>query len=354
MKHIKQLGYLMLIASVFLFTNCTSDPIAGPPGMDGINGIDGVDGSDGIDGTTSCIACHSASFREPIETAYSMSAHGAGNSWARGTNPTCARCHNNEGFQDYLSNLFIDSLGFATADPLGYSVSNPITCTGCHDKHRSFDFENDGNDYAVRTLDAVNLFLDPNVQIDIRNSSDELGRSNLCVHCHQPRNSYDIPGPTADYEITSSRFGPHHGPQSTILEGIMGANIAGSEGYPGVGTAGHRQGSSCIACHMGETTDGSDGGHTWSPTENTCIACHTSGPPSGVTGFAEDFQRLHDLLVAAGSINADGSAIPGTYSAEVAQATWNYITLEEDQSQGVHNPNYVKALLKNSIEALEN
>jgi len=286
--------------------------------------------------------------------AYELSGHGNGGSWARGTNATCARCHSNEGFQDYLSNLFIDSLGFATADPAGYTVSNPINCTGCHDKHRSFDFANDGNDYAVRTLDPVDLFLDPSVTIDIRNSSDDLGRSNLCVNCHQPRDSYEIPGPTADYEITSSRFGPHHGPQSTMLQGVMGANIAGSVAYPGVGSAGHRQGSSCIACHMGETTDGSNGDHTWVPTENTCITCHTNGPPPEVAGFAEDLQRLHDLLVVAGSINDDGSAIPGTYNANVAQATWNYVTLEEDKSEGVHNPNYARALLKNSIEALEN
>jgi len=112
--------------------------------------------------------------------------------------------------------------------------------------------------------------------------------------------------------------------------------------------------STCIACHMGETTDGSNGDHTWVPTENTCITCHTNGPPPEVAGFAEDLQRLHDLLVVAGSINDDGSAIPGTYNANVAQATWNYVTLEEDKSEGVHNPNYARALLKNSIEALEN
>lgn len=354
MKTLKKLGYLVLVASSFLFLNCTSDPVAGPPGTDGIDGIDGIDGADGVDGTTSCVSCHSVAYREPIEMAYENSAHGNGSSWARGTNPTCARCHNNEGFKDFLSNLYLDSLGFATADTTGYAVSNPITCTGCHDKHRSFDFENDGNDYAIRTIDPVNLFLDPNVTIDIKNASDELGRSNLCINCHQPRNSYEIPGPTADYEITSSRFGPHHGPQSTMLEGIMGANISGSAAYPGVGAAGHRQGASCIACHMGETTDGTDGGHTWEPTENTCITCHTGGPPSEVEGFAADIQQLHDLLVAAGSINDDGSAIPGTYPANVAQATWNYVMLEEDKSEGVHNPNYAKALLKNSIESLEN
>lgn len=353
MKTIKKLGYLMLITSGFLFMGCTSDPIPGPPGMDGIDGLDGLDGADGVDGTTSCVSCHSVSHREPIEMAYADSPHSTGSSWARGTSASCARCHNNEGFIDFMSNLYIDSLGFATANPEGYNISNPITCTGCHDSHRSFDFANDGNDYAVRSLQAVNLFIDPSVQIDIRNSSDELGRSNLCVNCHQPRDSYEIPGPTADYEITSSRFGPHNGPQATLLEGIMGANVAGSAGYPGVGSAAHRQGSSCIACHMGETTDGSDGGHTWIPTENTCITCHTNGPPAEVTGFAGDMARLRDLLIAAGAITETGSTVPGTYSPQVAQATWNYRTLEADGSRGVHNPNYTKALLQNSIEALE-
>ncbi|MDZ7614220.1 MAG: hypothetical protein U5K51_11365 [Flavobacteriaceae bacterium] len=43
----------------------------------------------------------------------------------------------------------------------------------------------------------------------------------------------------------------------------------------------------------------------------------------------------------------------GTYPASVAQAVWNYQTLNEDQSNGAHNPGYTKALLKNSIEALQ-
>lgn len=37
----------------------------------------------------------------------------------------------------------------------------------------------------------------------------------------------------------------------------------------------------------------------------------------------------------------------------LAQAFFNWIGLEEDRSLGVHNPSYVKALLKNSIEAVE-
>jgi len=71
--------------------------------------------------------------------------------------------------------------------------------------------------------------------------------------------------------------------------------------------------------------------------------------PAIPTGLA----TLKQLLITAGSLTDTDEAVPGIYSPQVAQATWNYITLIEDRSQGVHNPNYTKALLKNSIEALE-
>ncbi len=225
----------------------------------------------------------------------------------------------------------------------------------------------DGNDYALRNIDPVKLVLDPTIHVNLANSSDALGLSNACVTCHQPRNSYPIPAGTGNYTITSSRFGPHHGPQSTLFEGIMGANIVGSTGYPGAGANGdsaHRTGTSCIGCHMGESTNAAQGGHTWAPTEESCVACHTSGVPTAVTGFAADFTILHDLLVAKGYISASGSVLgasgsnasstnPLVVPVKDAQAIWNYKTLEEDKSNGVHNPKYSKALLKNSIEALQ-
>ena len=49
----------------------------------------------------------------------------------------------------------------------------------------------------------------------------------------------------------------------------------------------------------------------------------------------------------------DGHPQPGTYTITQAQAAWNYLTVVEDQSNGVHNPAYTKALIKNSIEALD-
>lgn len=355
MKKLKFIRFLILVVSSLMFMQCTSDYQA-IPGQDGADGLDGLDGIDGIDASAAvCIDCHSSSHRGPIEEAWSTSLHAIGGTWAsRGTSASCARCHNNEGFIDVLSGFYFDEDGINTANPDGYTVGNPLSCTGCHTDHRSFDFENDGNDFALRTLDPVDLFIDPTVQIDLTNNVDELGRNNTCVNCHQPRNSYVIPAGTGDYEITSKRFGPHHGPQSTILEGVMGANIPGAVGYPGVASATHRTSASCTTCHMGQTTDGTDGSHTFNATLNSCTQCHPSGAPEEITGFSTDMATLAALLEANNMFDEDGYYNEGIYPVILAQAAWNYKTLLEDKSHGIHNPAYVTALLKNSIEALQN
>ena len=58
-----------------------------------------------------------------------------------------------------------------------------------------------------------------------------------------------------------------------------------------------------------------------------------------------------NVLGASGS-NA-GSSNPLVVPVKDAQAIWNYKTLQEDNSQGMHNPKYTDALLKNSIEYLQ-
>ncbi|MCB0473710.1 MAG: hypothetical protein KDC56_11685, partial [Flavobacteriaceae bacterium] len=199
MKRINLIGYLMIILSSFLFIQCTSDPIAGPAGTDGTNGIDGTDGVDGV-GVQECIACHSDTHRDPIIDAFLTTKHASGSSWGRGTSASCAACHNNEGFIDYIET------GAVAVD--GYGVSNPLNCNGCHDKHRSFDFATDGNDMAIRTLDAVNfaVFAEDDTVDDY--TLDYGDASNLCANCHQPRRGAPEADENGKYTNTSTHWGP--------------------------------------------------------------------------------------------------------------------------------------------------
>lgn len=379
MKKLNLKAFLVIAVSSFFMVQCTSEPIPGAPGEDGIDGIDGIDGEDGVDGTTACVSCHSNSARELVENSFLLSKHGSSFvSFAAGRggpDPTnrCSQCHSEEGYIDFLE--------VGEADSLGYANPSPFYCTTCHDRHYSFDFENDGFDFALRNIDPVTLVIDGSTVIDFE------GSSNTCISCHQPRSSYVIPAEngTGKYVVTSTRFGPHHGPQSTLLEGVMGANLAGSEGYPGVASAAHRTGASCASCHMGESNSETEGHHTWVPTATACAECHPSGAPDQIAGFDDRMATLKQLLgqvigeeFAVDSLgdpvfdmdgNPIGTGVPvngiivdvpepdrsqeGIFNTAEAQAAWNYMTLLEDNSRGIHNPGYARALLENSIEALE-
>ena len=385
MKKVKLLSYLVVLISGFMFLQCTSDKPVYVEGLDGVDGVDGMDGIDGV-GVAECVACHSNEHRAEINASFDLSEHflGTHTGGNYGSRESCAQCHSNDGYIDLLTRGFVQPGGYYSSGPPEYVIDDngtpddptddfvvldddpdsptfglplienetftnaaKIDCRTCHGSHSSFDFENDGNDMGLRQgFSPVALYYDPSIVLD-------MGLSNTCVNCHQPRNSYVVPGPVDDYTNTSSRFGPHHGPQSTVLMGILGAEIAGSLPYPTAGTAAHAS-VSCIGCHMGETTDGSDGGHSFWPTDNSCAQCHAISIENlQIAGFDDDMAALKADLVALGVIQENDRPIPGTYPADVAQALWNYRTLLEDKSHGIHNPEYAKALLANSIEALQ-
>jgi hypothetical protein len=372
MKTLHNLRFLMALATSLMFINCTSEYTV-------IHGEDGIDGIDGGDAAQVCIDCHSNTHREPIYASYEFSFHSKGITEGAveyaGARASCARCHSHEGYTDFMDYGSVNPTGYyglsepelvindngtpddtsddyPELDEYGIPIysNNPvpvvteISCTTCHDTHISFDFENDGNDYALRGLHPVELITDGTV-------IDYGARSNVCINCHQPRSTGPTPDASGNFRITSTHWGPHHGPQSTLLEGIQGALIAGTVPYPNSGTAAHRTGSSCVNCHMSETTDGTDGLHSLKPTENACVSCHNNGIPSE-DFLQSDMNTLAALLEITGAVH-DDHPVPGLYTLEVAQAAWNYLFVLEDASKGIHNPGYAKALIKNSIEALQ-
>lgn len=339
MKNIKFLSLLMIAATSLLFIQCTTDPIPGPAGSDG---VDGVDGTDGISGTAECAACHNVSTTEAVHSSYLYSQHAKGDYVGyAGGRASCAQCHSNEGYVDYVM----------TGSATDYDSPTAISCTTCHGNHTSFDFENDGYDYALRMPGAVTLITDESVSIDYENGS------NNCAFCHQPRRTGPVDNGMGLYEQTSSHWGPHHGPQVTLLEGIQGMEIAGSTEYPAPTTAAHRTGSSCTECHMGTPSGNAiDGLHTMRPTTTACTTCHSNGIPEEVTGLKETMDALLVILEEEGILHEDENGevhpVVGTFPILTAEAAWNYLLIMEDKSDGLHNPKYAKALLENSLEAL--
>ncbi len=313
-------SFRLLIATSFLLSIVPSCVKEGPPGKDG-------------DETAFCMECHTSTVVEPIYTELATSLHVQGTSWARGGSESCSRCHSNEGFIAYLAGDTVTS-------------TNPLACNACHTHGDMPIFQDEEGDAVfVRTSDPVVVIIDPSQTIDYGNAS------NLCANCHQPRTGPPSPDGDGNFQITSSHYGPHHGPQGTLLMGIGLYDFGGANSLPAVGSATHAT-AGCTACHMYE------GAHTFAePFLEACAQCHGTVANFDINGKQKEIETLMatlaGILTTDGVLDAEGNVVVGTYPVDVARGFYNYISIEEDKSMGAHNPSYVIPILKNTIDALK-
>jgi len=257
--------------------------------------------------------------------------HGTGESFGRGTRAGCAGCHSGGAFSAMVAQgLRPDQVEVGDPNPTRQD------CRTCHAVHTSYTEA----DWALETTAPVNLYaFGEDVIYDG-------GKGNLCATCHQPRRQIAAPDPNDNIAVTSTHWGPHHGPQSAMLLGIGGAgDVTGKASFHSRMVA-----DTCVTCHIGP-----DMVHTFEAVMSPCVECH-----------GEDFDNdskqaevealiveLHDLLEAKGLYH-DGHPVVGIYPAADSEALLNYIFIAvDDASLGVHNPDYTKDLLDASIAALQ-
>ena len=196
---------------------------------------------------------------------------------------------------------------------------------------------------------------------------------NLCARCHQARRVSPMPVPGGDpVTVTSTRYGTHHGPQGQIIAGT------GLFTFGNVTTGPHVHGDKaynekvCAGCHMNQAYGEQSGGHTFnmkyeyhgSTVENiaSCAQCHKTvenfdhfNLRPEVKGLLADLEQelLRLGLRTASTDPHNYYATRGTFPADVAAAFVNWQTISEDRSLGLHNPVYVKGVLKNSIAKMK-
>jgi hypothetical protein len=99
-----------------------------------------------------------------------------------------------------------------------------------------------------------------------------------------------------------------------------------------------------------------NGRHEMIPDVAACQSCHpglTSFDNNGVqTEVKGRIAELKGLLETKGMLS-NGLPVPGTYPEKQAGALWNYLSVTEDGSSGVHNPEYIESLLQTSINAMK-
>jgi hypothetical protein len=324
-----------------------------------------VEGTVAVQDTVSdqCFNCHNGQFdAQQGEWVNSVHASGANVDYTSRDGSDCVRCHNQEGFIAWINTgTILASAGNAKA----------IGCFTCHNPHEFGDMRR-------RTEAPVNM---PSGAVF------DVGRANLCATCHQARS---VPVITDNYTITSSRFGPHHGPQGDLL--IATAGYTGFTGFAAGNTL-HKDviTNGCVGCHMNyaNTHEGYDvGGHSFNMKDEAgnslaadCKAsgCHDAGalafsnPTSGevfdyklttgavdwdddgvVEGYQTEMEGMLDSLRTLLDLQniynpATGLAVTGTYAdGDLVGAYWNFITIEEDRSLGIHNWEYCAKLIEAS------
>ncbi|MHC4509076.1 MAG: hypothetical protein ACYTAO_08970 [Planctomycetota bacterium] len=289
----------------------------------------------------------------------SGSIHGTGTAadYAGGRG-SCTACHSGASFSAMIA---------AGKNPSEFREVVDVTrqdCRACHQIHSSYT----AADWALEATDPVALYAFNEVTFTG-------GKGNLCANCHQPRRTIDgyvddVNGVTT---VSSSHWGPHHGPQSAVILGVGGAGDV--VGTPDAHAMLVRD--TCVTCHIGANDN-----HTFEAVEESCVACHSDATNFDIGGVQTEVEalivQLRDLLLAKGSLAAEAEEevvvgyegeelvpvvetlvvgyhpVKGTYPTAEAEALWNFIMIAiEDGSRGVHNPRYIKALLNASIAALQ-
>lgn len=301
---------------------------------------------------SSCFTCHGDDgliTTEQGQWQNSVHASGAQVDYTnRGGTSDCTRCHSHQGFVDFLTTGTLNA---------PYPHPGAIHCFTCHAPHTSGTLD-------LRTDASFEL-----LNGDVFNS----GKGNLCANCHHSR--LDV-GSLVDSVAINNRFGPHHGPQADILAGTNGYEYDGFtyEQSPHITAVEN----ACVGCHMAtaQTHDGyMVGGHSFSMIDEetgsslvlVCDSCHVGAESYDFTadddydhdgdteGFQSEMEGLLDslrtILIAAELLDEDSDEpTSGTVDAGTAGAIYNFLIVEEDRSEGVHNFKYEVGLIQSAIE----
>jgi len=291
----------------------------------------------------SCFTCHGEDgLLLAAQGEWQNSIHASGHNvdYTNRGGTDCSKCHDHQGFLDFLATGTVDA---------PYENVSSIHCFTCHAPHTR------GN-LTLRTKDAY--VLDNGVTFDH-------GDANLCANCHHSR--LDASTITADQSV-SPYWGSHHGPQADLLQGTNGYEFAGYT-YGNTGHSNIGDNNGCVKCHMGnpQTHLGYGvGGHSFNMYDEdsganlvgVCQECHPTADSYDVDSVQTEvnslLEELATLLQNAGYLSGSGSIISQTIAnRDHAGAVFNWKMIEEDRSEGIHNPAYIIDLLESSIAIME-
>jgi hypothetical protein len=387
----------------------------GPPGADGATGPEGPPGAGGAGGvpdgtlTASCMTpCHGFSgIVEQWKTSRHFSAYVANldgeevESWTgakscgnchaidgveqrvaenvtyKGTTPPVALTDGQLNYEDDTSTTFkLGEISYA-----GQATVAAVHCFTCHDSSEENDPHFTGEDYVagnfplrVPSGSGSEAIVERSSMLGTSDGTAVAYRAgNACVWCHKSRKDVTnyILEPTS---VTSTTWGPHHGPHADVYSGAGGYEYAGMM-YGQATHAGFVTG--CVQCHMPNvTTNGmAVPNHSFYAQISACQGCHAGATNFDILGGQSNtktrLRNLRTLLNNAGYLTQDGvtpltpeqvaeddfdldESLPQSAPVpkDTAGALYNYFIVARGSAFGVHNPKYVYQLLFDSITEL--
>ncbi len=309
-------GSMMLAAASMVFlAGCAKD---------GEMGATGPAGKDGKDANETCKLCHTSTVVDRVSTEFQLSKHEYGlAAEEEAGNSGCAPCHEQEAFKFVCKNntttvFYQDSATGPWKNPYASDASTAFGKLGCFTCHSSLHTTYGYSDISSLTTTAAVPMTMWGGSKTI-NLTQDGGKGNLCVKCHQPRplavaSNYaganaNFPAslkgrwleyptlaanPTAifyDSSLASTVVQPitpgyrthiHYGAVGGVAAGKGAVEFVGTEGYS---NSSHATAASCQDCHMAPIT-GAAGGHSFKAKGNfngcNTADCHKAGVGSGL------------------------------------------------------------------------
>ncbi len=301
-----KVALMLSVASMIFLSACSK----GDNGKDGTNGTNGTNG----DAVATCKLCHNPLVVDSMATIFQLSKHETGIvAEEEAGNNSCSPCHCQEAFKyvckNNVSTAFVKLGTDTTYTNLYYTTSSSaygkITCFTCHSSlHTSYGY----SDMTALTTTAP-VALTYFGGLKTINLTQDGGKSNLCIKCHQPRpftkSNTGQDKNVLDYALlktnpTDTFYSPYRSNILNVLKpsyrththyGTVGAVYAGI-GYSGIeyGTgytnSAHTTLASCEDCHMSSVT-GVAGSHSFKAKGNftgcNVTGCHATNPISATS-----------------------------------------------------------------------
>lgn len=269
----------------------------------------------------------------------------------------CVRCHTTTGFSNYVESSFTNESTFSTDKP---KLRQTLYCNACHNNAsgRAYGFN-------VRNVPAVlgkYSFGGDSSTYQFSN----LGRSNVCVPCHAGLIRGESLKTLAPALAVVFPTHPNPGSAAALLQQVPGIGYqydqAGSYGVPhghtGKESQFDQQRGPCLSCHTSNHTFrvfsySANGIITGINSSSVCKNCHIGNALPMSPADAENYRKGYNAALAALKKELLLKDPAGTLHINNAGAWFNYKLLSADPGGYAHNPTYVKILIYDSIDWID-